>query len=246
MFHQMLLQAATLRIGLFVIILCSFVSCKNSLYYFDIAVHCDTSVMFPELSFLWENTNKFTLRVARLRKWEGILAGTLVFGPALFVGFLASISYLWLALFFILVLQPQWLEWKLCRGRSDKLDFVLFEYCRVVVVTLGGSSFQNMSEEIDCLHPHRAQGGSPHRGRWRARRQQSRWRQVRRPGWPSSQTPSWLSRPRRWRQGRCIWSDQGRLRCRRRKHHWYLMGSTCDIHKEKCKEVTSNTCLPLQ
>jgi len=36
------------------------------------------------------------------------LAGTLVFGPAFFAGFfLASISYLWLALFFILVLQPQ-------------------------------------------------------------------------------------------------------------------------------------------
>ena len=68
MFHQMLLQAATLRMGIFVIILCSFVSCKNSLYYFDIAVHCDTLFMFPELSFLWENTNKFTLRVARLRK----------------------------------------------------------------------------------------------------------------------------------------------------------------------------------
>ena len=86
MFHQMLLQAATLRMGLFVIILCSFVSCKNSLYYFDIAVHCDTLFMFPELSFLWENTNKFTLRVARLRKWEGILAGTLIFGPAFFAG----------------------------------------------------------------------------------------------------------------------------------------------------------------
>ena len=78
---------------------------------------------------------------------------------------------------------------------------------------------------MDNLRPRLAQGGSLHRGRWRAKQRRSQWRPRRRRRWPPERKPSWRWEPRRWRQGRCRWNVRERLRRTRPTHRWYLWRS---------------------